>query len=126
MRSPKSATIRWTGSLIAGWPLAVGVPGEEIGDHDYAGGVHIFKGRAGGLSGAGSQWFARNTRGVPGALTADEQFGGLVRLRDTDGDGTADLYVSGAGALRLPGSAGGITTVGATEYHAAPIDSFLQ
>ncbi|MEW2291009.1 FG-GAP-like repeat-containing protein [Streptomyces sp. NPDC047841] len=106
--------------------LAVGVPGEEIDDHDYAGGVHIFKGRAGGLSGAGSQWFARNTRGVPGVLTADEQFGGLVRLRDTDGDGTADLYVSGAGALRLPGSAGGITTAGATEYHAAPIDSFLQ
>uniref|UniRef100_UPI0004CB3A56 FG-GAP-like repeat-containing protein n=2 Tax=Streptomyces TaxID=1883 RepID=UPI0004CB3A56 len=106
--------------------LAVGVPGEEIDDHDYAGGVHIFKGRAGGLSGAGSQWFARNTRGVPGALTADEQFGGLVRLRDTDGDGKADLYVSGASALRLPGSAGGITTAGATEYHAAPIDSFLQ
>ncbi|MEV7815604.1 hypothetical protein AB0P05_33580 [Streptomyces flaveolus] len=66
------------------------------------------------------------TPAVSRVLTADEQFGGLVRLRDTDGDGTVDLYVSGAGDLRLPGSAGGITTAGATEYHAAPIDSFLQ
>ncbi|MBJ6637113.1 FG-GAP repeat protein [Streptomyces sp. DHE7-1] len=106
--------------------LAVGVPGEEIDGKDYAGGVHVFKGRAGGLSGAGSQWFARNTPGVPGPLTTDDQFGGLVRLRDTDGDGTADLYVSATDSLRLPGSASGITTVGATEYSAAPIDSFLD
>ncbi|MET9888846.1 FG-GAP-like repeat-containing protein [Streptomyces sp. NPDC006465] len=106
--------------------LAVGVRGEEIDGQEYAGGVHVLKGRAGGLSGAGSQWFARNTPGVPGALTADDQFGGLVRLRDTEGDGTADLYVSAVGSLRLPGSAGGITTAGATEYDAAPIDSFLE
>ncbi|MFF3883544.1 FG-GAP and VCBS repeat-containing protein [Streptomyces sp. NPDC001914] len=106
--------------------LAVGVRGEEIDGKDYAGGVHVFKGRASGLSGTGSQWFARNTPGVPGALTADDQFGGLVRLRDTNGDGKADLYVSATGDLRLPGSASGITTTGATEYNAAPIDGFLQ
>ncbi|GAA1534852.1 hypothetical protein GCM10009730_50180 [Streptomyces albidochromogenes] len=34
------------------------------------------------------------------ALRADDQFGGLVRLRDKDGDGTADLYVSAVGILR--------------------------
>ncbi|MER6468029.1 FG-GAP and VCBS repeat-containing protein [Streptomyces collinus] len=106
--------------------LAVGVRGEEIDGQDYAGGVHIFKGRAGGLSGAGSQWFARNTPGVPGPLMADDQFGGLVRLRDTADDGTADLYVSGVGSLRLPGSAGGITTAGATDYDTMPIDGFLE
>ncbi|MFF7240287.1 FG-GAP-like repeat-containing protein [Streptomyces collinus] len=106
--------------------LAVGVPGEKIDGQDYAGGVHVFKGRADGLSGAGSQWFARNTPGVPGPLMADDQFGGLVRLRDTVGDGTADLYVNGVDSLRLPGSAGGITTAGATEYDAAPVDSFLE
>ncbi|AGS72365.1 FG-GAP and VCBS repeat-containing protein [Streptomyces collinus] len=106
--------------------LAVGVPGEEIDGQDYAGGVHVFKGRAGGLSGAGSQWFARNTPGVPGPLMADDQFGGLVRLRDTDDDGTADLYVSGVGSLRLPGSASGITTAGATDYNTMPIDGFLE
>ncbi|MFE1285746.1 FG-GAP and VCBS repeat-containing protein [Streptomyces sp. NPDC058751] len=106
--------------------LAVGVRGEKIDGQDYAGGVHVFKGRASGLSGTGSQWFTRNTPGVPGALTADDQFGGLVRLRDTNGDGKADLYVSAAGGLRLPGSAGGITTTGATEYDEVPIDGFLQ
>ncbi|MFF3412773.1 FG-GAP and VCBS repeat-containing protein [Streptomyces sp. NPDC002742] len=106
--------------------LAVGVRGEEIDGQDYAGGVHVFKGRASGLSGTGSQWFDRNTPGVPGALTADDQFGGLVRLRDTNGDKKADLYVSAASGLRLPGSAGGITTTGATEYNAMPIDGFLQ
>ncbi|MFE2829005.1 FG-GAP and VCBS repeat-containing protein [Streptomyces sp. NPDC059271] len=106
--------------------LAVGVRGEEIDGQEYAGGVHVFKGRASGLSGTGSQWLARNTPGVPGALTADDQFGGLVRLRDTNGDGKADLYVSAAGRLRLPGSAGGITTTGAAEYDAMPIDGFLQ
>lgn len=63
---------------------------------------------------------------MPGALTADDQFGDLVRLRDTNGDGKADLLVSAVGSLRLPGSASGITTTGATEYDAAPIDSFLQ
>ncbi|KUL63810.1 MULTISPECIES: FG-GAP and VCBS repeat-containing protein [unclassified Streptomyces] len=106
--------------------LAVGVPTEAIDGKNNAGGVHVFKGRASGLSGTGSQWFARNTSGVPGPLRADDQFGDLVRLRDTDGDGTADLHVSAAGSLRLLGSPSGITTTGATEYHAAPIDGFLQ
>ncbi|MFG2311432.1 hypothetical protein ACGFS9_22615 [Streptomyces sp. NPDC048566] len=88
--------------------------------------MHVFKGRATGLSGTGSQWFARNTPGVPGALTADDEFGGLVRLRDTNRDGKADLLASGAGDLLLPGSAGGITSTGASAYNAVPIDGFLQ
>ncbi|KAA0940397.1 FG-GAP and VCBS repeat-containing protein [Streptomyces apricus] len=106
--------------------LAIGVRGEAIDGREYAGGVHVLKGRAGGLSGAGSQWFARNTPGVPGPLTADDEFGGLVRLRDIDGDKRADLYVRGLDSVRLPGSTGGITTTGATEYDAAPIDGFLE
>ncbi|MFJ9176761.1 FG-GAP-like repeat-containing protein [Streptomyces sp. NPDC102360] len=107
--------------------LAVGVPNEAIDGKEYAGGVHVLKGRASGLSGTGSQWFARNSSGVPGALSADDQFGGSVRLRDTNGDGTADLYVSGGyGSLRLPGSAGGITTTGGTAFDQLPIDAFLQ
>ncbi|MFH8488305.1 FG-GAP repeat protein [Streptomyces longisporoflavus] len=106
--------------------LAVGVRGEDIDGKNYAGGVHVFKGRASGLSGAGSQWFARNTPGVPGPLTSDDQFGGLVRLRDTNGDGKADLHVSAVDYLRLPGAAGGITTTGATTYDAVPTGGFLQ
>ncbi|MFJ9134453.1 FG-GAP and VCBS repeat-containing protein [Streptomyces sp. NPDC102256] len=106
--------------------LAVGVRDEAIDGKDNAGGVHVFKGRASGLSGTGSQWFARNTPGVPGPLRANDQFGDLVRLRDTNGDGKADLYVNAVGNVRLPGSASGITTTGATEYNDVPIDGFLQ
>ncbi|WP_420034390.1 FG-GAP-like repeat-containing protein [Streptomyces sp. cg28] len=108
--------------------LAVGVRGEEIDGKEYAGGVHVLKGRSSGLSGTGSQWFARNSAGVPGALTADDQFGGLVRLRDTDRDGKADLYVdAGYGPLRLPGSAAGITTAGVTDFGGVlPVGAFLQ
>ncbi|MER7982754.1 FG-GAP-like repeat-containing protein [Streptomyces sp. NPDC095817] len=106
--------------------LAVGVRDEVIDGKDNAGGVHVFKGRASGLSGTGSQWFARNTPGVPGPLRANDQFGDMVRLRDTNGDGKADLYVSAVGDVRLPGSAGGITTTGATDYNEVPVNGFLQ
>ncbi|MFI7316726.1 FG-GAP and VCBS repeat-containing protein [Streptomyces venezuelae] len=106
--------------------LAVGVPNEEIDGKKNAGGVHIFKGRSSGLAGTGSQWFARNTPGVPGPLTDYDAFGGLVRLRDTNGDGKADLHVSGVDSVRLPGSPSGITTTDATEYKAAPVEGFLQ
>ncbi|MFE1954745.1 FG-GAP-like repeat-containing protein [Streptomyces sp. NPDC059524] len=107
--------------------LAVGVHGEEIGGAAYAGGVHILKGRSSGLSGTGSQWFARNSSGVPGALTEDDFFGYLVRLRDTDRDGKADLLVSGnVSSLRLPGSASGITTTGVTKIAEPPVDGYLQ
>ncbi|MYW68783.1 hypothetical protein GTY65_32600 [Streptomyces sp. SID8379] len=107
--------------------LAVGVRDEAIDGKDNAGGVHILKGRASGLSGSGSQWFARNTAGVPGALNAHDRFGGLVRLRDTDGDGKADLYANGGyGSLRLRGSATGIVTSGASENLGVDVDGLLQ
>ncbi|WP_405479566.1 FG-GAP and VCBS repeat-containing protein [Streptomyces sp. NBC_00009] len=107
--------------------LAVGAYGEEIDGKEYAGGVQVFKGRASGISGTGSQWFARNSPGVPGALTSDDGIGWLVRLRDTNHDGTADLYFTGqAGSLRLPGSSSGITTTGVTSANDVPIEGFLQ
>ncbi|MFB7710351.1 FG-GAP and VCBS repeat-containing protein [Streptomyces sp. NPDC056105] len=107
--------------------LVVGVYGEKIDDKEYAGGVHVFKGRASGVSGTGSQWFARNSPGVTGALDTDDMFGSTVRLRDTDRDGYADLYVAGTvGSLRLPGSASGITTTGAASVPSDLVEGFLQ
>ncbi|WP_428953419.1 FG-GAP and VCBS repeat-containing protein [Streptomyces sp. cg35] len=107
--------------------LAVGVPNEAIDGKKTAGGVHLFKGRASGLSGTGSQWFARNSPGVPGALEEWDSFGGDVRLRDTDGDKKADLFVSGGyDSLRLPGATTGITTAGVTEFNQLPVSAFLQ
>ncbi|MFI7005939.1 FG-GAP and VCBS repeat-containing protein [Streptomyces sp. NPDC050145] len=107
--------------------LAIGVRSEAIDGKDNAGGVHVLKGRASGLSGTGSQWFARNTPGVPGPLNPYDAFGDVVRLRDANGDGTADLYVDGGdGSLRLPGSATGITTVGVTDIYEPPVSAYLQ
>ncbi|MFJ9589493.1 integrin alpha [Streptomyces acidicola] len=107
--------------------LAIGVPGEALGGRDGAGGVEILYGRASGLSATGSQWFARNTTGVPGDLRSGEYFGSTVRLRDTNRDGKADLYVEGeSGSLVLRGSSAGITTSGATAVAGDTVRGMLQ
>ncbi|MGX1885624.1 FG-GAP and VCBS repeat-containing protein [Streptomyces sp. NPDC055287] len=108
--------------------LAVGVDGEKIGDHADAGGVHVLKGSASGLTGTGSQWFSRDTTGVPGSVAWNDCFGSTVRLRDTDRDGYADLYATGiaADSLRLPGTASGITTTGVSPADGGVIEGMLQ
>ncbi|MEV0172766.1 FG-GAP-like repeat-containing protein [Streptomyces sp. NPDC050803] len=95
--------------------LAIGAYGETIDGKEYAGMVHVLYGRAVGVTGTGSQAFARNSAGIPGALEADDSFGSTVRLRDTDRDGHADLFLTGTlSSLRLPGTSSGVTTTGVT------------
>jgi hypothetical protein len=107
--------------------LAIGAYGETIDGMSYAGVVHVLRGRSGTVTGTGSQVFARNSAGVPGALASDDYFGATVRLRDTDRDGYADLYVAGTeGSLRLPGSASGVTTTGVASVDSAIVDGMLQ
>ena len=102
-----------------GYPdLAVGVPGEKVGSAEEAGGVHVLRGGTRGLTGTGSQWFTRNSAGVPGSAQEYGQFGGQVRLRDFDRDGDADLLVSdlnGSTSVLLPGAGTGIGAMGARE-----------
>ncbi|MBL1081366.1 FG-GAP repeat protein [Streptomyces actinomycinicus] len=107
-----------------GYPdLAVGVPEEEAGSVENAGGVHVLRGGKGGLTGTGSQWFTRATAGVPGSPGEWEALGRFVRLRDFDRDGDADLLVSGdlyrPGVL-LRATASGVTTSGASESDLDP------
>ncbi|MFI8305392.1 FG-GAP-like repeat-containing protein [Streptomyces sp. NPDC085927] len=71
--------------------LAVGVPHENVGGRAYQGGVHVFRGGSGGLSGSRSSWIAQT---VLGPAEADSFFGNSVRLRDLNADGRADLGVS--------------------------------
>ncbi|MFC8674272.1 FG-GAP-like repeat-containing protein [Streptomyces griseorubiginosus] len=104
--------------------LAVGAYGETLDGNEYAGMVHVLYGRSSGLTGTGSQAFARNSAGIPGALEPDDFFGATVRLRDTDRDGHADLFVTGqTGSLRLRGTASGVTTTGVTS---APADGVIS
>ncbi len=107
--------------------LAIGAYGEKFDDKAYAGAVHVLRGRPGGLSGSGSQFFTRVTPGMPRLPDPEDSFGATVRLRDTDRDGYADLFVtSTGGAFRLPGSAAGLTTAGVTSVDPDVVDGFLQ
>ena len=107
--------------------LAVGVPGEKLGADAYAGGVDVLYGGRSGLTGAGSQWFTRTTAGVPGDLESGDAFGDPVRLRDTNHDGKADLYVTGNyGSVLLRGSSAGVTTSGATTVPDDTVSGMLQ
>ncbi|MER6910080.1 VCBS repeat-containing protein [Streptomyces sp. NPDC000594] len=92
--------------------LAVGTF-ETIGKVESAGGVHLLRGGKKGLTGTGSQWFTRDTPGIPDTVaTAPRAFGHGVRLRDTTGDGHADLVINDWGweSTLLHGTARGVTT----------------
>jgi hypothetical protein len=104
-----------------GYPdLAVAIPGENISGHADAGAVHILRGSASGLTGSKSQYFDRSSTGVPGGLETNATFGDRLRLRDSDHDGHADLFLDN---LRLPGTSSGITTSGVQE---AVSSDFMQ
>ncbi|BBC35178.1 FG-GAP repeat protein [Streptomyces graminofaciens] len=106
--------------------LAIGAYGERLGNQPYAGAVHVLYGTKSGLTAKGSQWFARNTPGVPGGLD-DDSFGGTVRLRDTNGDGKADLHVTANyGSVVLRGSASGVTTAGVESVNGEIVAGMLQ
>src|SRR4029453_13026771 len=55
--------------------LAVGAPGESVGTIFSAGAMNVLYGGAGGLTGAGSQFFTQNTPGVGSTAEEDDLFG---------------------------------------------------
>ncbi|GGV02839.1 FG-GAP repeat protein [Streptomyces spectabilis] len=106
--------------------VAVGAPGEDVDGRSATGAVHLLKGSAAGLTGTGAQVLDQGTAGVPGAAEDDDRFGSAVQVRDTDGDGRAEVVVAASGedvfpgarwndgsAWVLRGAAGGVTTAGA-------------
>lgn len=107
--------------------LAIAAPGEGLSGKPEAGGVHVLYGSKWGLTAKGSQFFARNTAGVPGDLSAGEYFGHTIRLRDTNRDGKADLYAIGeTGSVLLRGSSKGVTTAGATTVESDLVRGMLH
>ncbi|MEU6394138.1 FG-GAP and VCBS repeat-containing protein [Streptomyces sp. NPDC046939] len=111
--------------------IAVGVPGEAIGDVTDAGAVVLLKGGRGGLSGAGAQAFHQSTPGIPGASEKGDRFGLQVLLSDLDGDKHADLtaaapledgtYRDSGATWLLRGTPTGLTTTATTSFGPATL-----
>ncbi|GAA3106821.1 VCBS repeat-containing protein [Streptomyces rectiviolaceus] len=106
--------------------IAVGVPGENLGNVADTGAVVLLKGGANGLTGTGAQAFNQDTAAVPGVSEKGDYFGEEVQLTDVNKDGLADLTVgvpqedgttkdSGAAWL-FRGAKTGLTTTGITSF----------
>jgi hypothetical protein len=96
--------------------LAVGAPGEGVGATVAAGAVNVLYGSATGLTGTASQLFTQ----AGGTVESGDRFGSALAAGDFNNDTFADLAAGapfedvGAGAVSaLPGSAAGLTAVGA-------------
>ncbi|MFF5438276.1 FG-GAP repeat protein [Streptomyces achromogenes] len=108
--------------------VAVGAPGEDVGDAADAGAVWLLRGSRTGLTGDHARSFDQNTAHIPGTAEADDAWGAQVRLADTDGDGRAELLAAapgenaGDGAVwLLPASGTGPLAEGSWSYGAAAL-----
>ncbi len=73
--------------------VAVGIPGEAIGDRASAGAVQILFGSASGITGSGDQVLSQNTSGVSERAEVGDLFGWALASADFNDDGHDDLAV---------------------------------
>jgi hypothetical protein len=75
--------------------LAIGSPGESLGDITSCGEVHVLYGSFGtGLSAADDQRWNQGTEGIDGIVEISDGFGFTLSIGDFDGDGAADLAIN--------------------------------
>ncbi|MGH7726635.1 MAG: hypothetical protein ACREOU_14500 [Candidatus Eiseniibacteriota bacterium] len=98
--------------------LAIGAPFEPVSGTDDAGRVYVLHGAPTGLASAADTNFTETAGG--GGIELGDEFGAALAAGDFNGDGRDDLAIGApgedldAGAIfQFPGSAGGITRVGA-------------
>ncbi|MGW3424543.1 FG-GAP and VCBS repeat-containing protein [Streptomyces phaeochromogenes] len=108
--------------------IALGIPGEDIGDLYDAGSIALVPGSATGVTGAGTQTFHQNTAGVPGVAENKDEFGVSSALVDVNGDGHADLAAGSTaenaqnGAVWvLRGTASGLTATSSFAFGAGDL-----
>ncbi len=88
--------------------LALGVPGENIGNVANAGAVNIIYGSATGLGAAGNQLWDQNSTAVEGVADSGDRFGAALACGNFNLDAYDDL------AIGVPGEAiGGVANAGA-------------
>lgn len=99
--------------------VVTGAPGERLSGADHAGMLHVLPGTPSGATGTGSLAIHEDTPGVPGVIEEEvgSGFGEVMASGDFNGDGYADVAVSGThenfgeGAVWIfPGSAHGLRT----------------
>lgn len=92
--------------------LAVGVPYEDVGALNAAGGVIVIYGTAAGLAAAGSQFWHQDIAGIVGVAETSDYFGQVVAAGDFNHDGRDDL-VAGVPWEDVGGilSAGGVNVI---------------
>jgi len=100
--------------------LAIGIPGEDIGNVVDAGAVEILFGTdGGGLTTSGSNFFDQGTLPSPESVEANDQFGATLAAGDQHGDGydwlaigvpfeTQGLFDIDAGVVEVLGSSAGV------------------
>lgn len=108
--------------------LAIGVPGEDIGDVRNAGAVSVIYGAVGGLSSSDDDLWHQNSYRINGASEDGDSFGAALAAGDFNNDGKDDLAsgipgedigsVVDAGAVSvIYGSARDLTHVGDELWH---------
>lgn len=73
--------------------LAIGIPGESIGELSAAGAVQVLYGSVHGLSDDGNQLWHQDVEGIQGQAEAQDKFGSAVASGDFNGDGIDDLAI---------------------------------
>ena len=73
--------------------LAIGVPGEAVGDLAGAGSVNVLYGSKSGLTAVGNQIWHQDVTNVDGVAGAFDNFGAALTAGDFDGDGDDDLAI---------------------------------
>ncbi|BBB01971.1 hypothetical protein RVR_9622 [Actinacidiphila reveromycinica] len=106
--------------------VVAGAPGEDLSGVTDAGDLLLFKGAAGGLTGAGSQAFSQDTAGMPGVAEAHDRFAGTVAVLGATGTDRAQAAAgdpdenAGNGAVWvLHGAAAGLTATAPANFGAA-------
>jgi 3-hydroxy-3-methylglutaryl CoA synthase len=103
--------------------LAIGAPGEAVGQLAGAGAVNVLYGSDAGITTSSNKQWYQDTENVEDTSEADDRFGAALSTGDIDGDGFDDLgigipgegiqQIAGAGAVSvLNGSENGITDTG--------------
>lgn len=77
--------------------LVIGIPGEDVGDVENAGAIHIVYGSEDGLDRDNTQIVDQRTPGIKSIARENEFFGSTIEVADFSGDGIDDVAI---GSLR--------------------------